>query len=130
MNNLDIGETSRIVNMLLLLLDEYNAKGILLATTNLEDALDPAIYRRFDSIIEMPKPGVSEIEKILRMTLSNIPSSEKINWIKLSDSLADYSYSNVVKIATTAAKNSILDDKKTLSQSYIEQAIKEFKVFH
>lgn len=130
LNNLDIGETSRIVNMLLLLLDEYDAKGILLATTNLEDTLDPAIYRRFDSIIEMPKPSIFEIEKVLKMTLSNIPISEKIVWSELAKSLDNYSYSNVVKIATTAAKNSILDDKKVLTQLYIEKAIKDFKVFH
>lgn len=129
LNSMDIGETSRIVNMLLLLLDEYNGEGILLATTNLEEALDPAIYRRFDSIIEMPKPGLNEISKLLQITLSNIPTSKSINWKKIANTLTKHSYSNIVKIATTSAKNSILDNNELLSQRYIESAIEEFKLF-
>lgn len=32
----DVGEVPRIVNMLLTLLDEYNAPGLVIATTNLK----------------------------------------------------------------------------------------------
>lgn len=44
----DVGEVPRIVNMLLTLLDEYDAPGLVIATTNLKVSLDEALFRRFD----------------------------------------------------------------------------------
>src|SRR5207245_1496677 len=49
-NTKDIGEASRIVNSLLTLMEEYDAPGLLVATTNIEDSLDPALFRRFDEV--------------------------------------------------------------------------------
>ena len=40
----DVGEVPRIVNMLLTLLDEYDAPGLVLATTNLKVSLDEALF--------------------------------------------------------------------------------------
>ena len=40
----DVGEVPRIVNMLLTLLDEYDAPGLVIATTNLKVSLDEALF--------------------------------------------------------------------------------------
>ena len=61
----DVGEVPRIVNMLLTLLDEYNAPGLVIATTNLKIKLDEALFRRFDDVIEIPMPQTEEREKLL-----------------------------------------------------------------
>ena len=55
-NSRDIGEASRIVNTLLQQMDEYDAPGILVATTNVESSLDAAIFRRFDDVFLVPPP--------------------------------------------------------------------------
>src|SRR5947208_546416 len=47
-NTRDIGEASRIVNSLLQFMEEYDAPGLLVATTNIESSLDSALFRRFD----------------------------------------------------------------------------------
>lgn len=44
--NQDVGEVPRIVNMLLTLLDEYDAPGLVIATTNLKVSLDEALFSR------------------------------------------------------------------------------------
>ncbi len=62
----DVGEMHRVVNVLLNLLEDYNAPGLLIATTNLEGAIDKALFRRFDDIIEMPRPGKEEIIRLLK----------------------------------------------------------------
>ena len=54
-NSQDVGEMHRIVNILLTLLEEYNSQGILIATTNIETALDQALFRRFDSFKKVTK---------------------------------------------------------------------------
>ena len=53
----DIGEVARIVNTLLQLMEEYNAPGLLVATTNVEASLDEALFRRFDDVFQVPLPG-------------------------------------------------------------------------
>ena len=79
-NPRDIGEASRIVNSLLQLMEDYEAPGLLVATTNIESSLDSAIFRRFDDVFLVPLPGAREIEELLRMTLSAVEVDSLINW--------------------------------------------------
>lgn len=120
----DIGEASRIVNMFLQLLDEYEPIGLIVATTNLKDKLDKALFRRFDESFEMVKPSLREIEKVLKMTLSSIHTSKDFDWIGLSDKMQGMSYAEIVKIAQNSAKSIILKGKHILEDkmvySYIE----------
>lgn len=121
----DVGEVPRIVNMLLTLLDEYNAPGLVIATTNLKIQLDEALFRRFDDVIELPMPQVEELEKLLRMTLSAIPVNKNVDFLSLAEQMDGYSYANVVLTAQRAAKYSILAGNKSVGSIYFKQAIAE-----
>lgn len=121
----DVGEIPRIVNMLLMLLDEYDAPGILVATTNLEESLDKALFRRFDEVIEITRPGENEIKKIFDMTFSSFKLSSDINWDVIIKKVKGNSSANIVQIAENAAKTSILECGKNITQMHIEQAIVE-----
>lgn len=123
----DVGEIPRIVNTLLQLLEEYDLPGLLVATTNLEDSLDDALFRRFDDVFEVPKPGKTEIRKLLDMTLSAMKTSKDINYPKIIEQLSEYSAANVVAIAQNAAKTSILIGEDEVKQVHIESAISEAK---
>lgn len=53
----DIGELKRLVNVLLQQLDDWPPfSGLLLGATNHPELLDPAIWRRFETMIEFPMP--------------------------------------------------------------------------
>ena len=108
----DVGEVPRIVNMLLTLLDEYDAPGLVIATTNLKVSLDEALFRRFDDVIEMALPGKIERKRLLEMTLSAIPTSPDINLDSIAEQMDGFSAANVVLIAQRAAKISILSGNK------------------
>jgi SpoVK/Ycf46/Vps4 family AAA+-type ATPase len=126
-NTRDIGEASRIVNTLLQLMEDYEAPGLLVATTNIESSLDPAIFRRFDDVFLVPLPGPVEIEKLLRMTLSAVNVAEPIKWSQLIHSLAGAPAAMVVKAAQDAAKAAVLAGRKIVTQSNLQQAISELK---
>jgi ATPase family associated with various cellular activities (AAA) len=66
----EIGEIKRVVNTLLQSLDARKGKGITLAATNHEHLLDSAVWRRFDSRIEIPKPDAAAREVLLKNFLS------------------------------------------------------------
>lgn len=61
----EIGEIKRVVNTLLQSLDARNGTGVTIAATNHEHLLDPAVWRRFDARIELPKPGPEAREELL-----------------------------------------------------------------
>lgn len=124
-NSKDIGEASRIVNSLLQLMDEYDAPGLLVATTNVESSLDPAIFRRFDDVILVPLPGPQEIEKLLRMTLSAMQLAQPIHWTILVEQLVGASAAMAVKAAQDAAKASVLHGPKEVTEALLRQAIDE-----
>lgn len=121
----DVGEVPRIVNMLLTLLDEYEAPGLVIATTNLKITLDEALFRRFDDVLEMPMPELQEREKLLKMTLSAIPVSLDFDYQELARKMDGCSSANIVLTAQRAAKISVLEGSKKVDITHFEQALFE-----
>jgi hypothetical protein len=62
----EIGEIKRVVNTLLQNIDERAGHGLTLGITNHPQLLDPAVWRRFEVQIELPKPGDAERHEIIR----------------------------------------------------------------
>lgn len=60
-NPLDVGELDRIVIALMQELELSETKGIVIATSNLPQNLDRALWRRFDLILHFPKPTRNEL---------------------------------------------------------------------
>lgn len=123
----DIGEVSRIVNTLLQLMEDYDAPGLLIATTNIEKSLDQALFRRFDDVFRVPLPRKQEIKKLLRMTLSGVELASDVKWSDLVNSLNGLSAALVVKAAQSAAKAAVLSGEKEVSQSHLLESIAELK---
>ena len=121
----DVGEVPRIVNMLLTLLDEYEAPGLVIATTNLKVTLDEALFRRFDDVIEMPMPGTYERKRLLEMTLSAIPLSPNVDIANIANQLEGCSSANIVLIAQRAAKIGILLGCNEVCTEHFNKAIEE-----
>ncbi|MEM8671729.1 MAG: ATP-binding protein [Planctomycetota bacterium] len=118
----DIGEASRIVNTMLLLLDEYDSPGLFVATTNVEDKLDAAIFRRFDDAFEVTPPTRDEIQRLLEYSLSSMDVDNNVNWLELSETLRGFSAARVVKLARDAAKLAILENRESVSRKDFESA--------
>jgi SpoVK/Ycf46/Vps4 family AAA+-type ATPase len=53
----DVGELDRVVVSLMQQLDLVQPAGLLVAASNIPDELDQALLRRFDFILEFPKPS-------------------------------------------------------------------------
>ncbi|QNR85069.1 ATP-binding protein [Pedobacter riviphilus] len=129
-NKQDVGEMHRIVNILLNVLEDYEGPGIVVATTNLEGSLDKALFRRFDDIIEIPKPGVPEIERILRSTLSSIKIDKDISWSQIASDMEGFSAALIVKIANDAAKNSVIHGNGVVSKKHFSTSLSENQLYN
>lgn len=128
-NKQDVGEMHRVVNILLNVLEDYDGPGIIIATTNLEGSIDRALFRRFDDIIEMPKPGKSEITEILKSTLGSIKTSKDIKWSVLAGKMVGFSAALIVKIANDAAKLSVIKGNDSVDACYFDESLKENQLY-
>lgn len=61
----ELGEIKRVVNTLLQCIDSRSDHGFTIAITNHESLLDPAVWRRFDLRIAVPKPNQTARQEIL-----------------------------------------------------------------
>jgi len=123
----DVGEVSRVVNMLLQQLEDYRGDGLVIAATNHYDALDQAIYRRFDEAIEIPMPGIVEIARLLQSSLSALKIGGKVDLEQFAASLDGFSFSEVERIAQNAAKRAVMGNRSAVSLDDLESAAREVK---
>lgn len=65
----DIGELKRLVTVILQEVDEWPATGLLLAATNHPELIDPALWRRFDLVVEFKAPDKEEVTTAIRRFL-------------------------------------------------------------
>jgi SpoVK/Ycf46/Vps4 family AAA+-type ATPase len=61
----DVGELKRLVTVLLQEVDDWPSTSLLIAATNHGELLDPAVWRRFDDVLEFRAPSASERLEIL-----------------------------------------------------------------
>ena len=126
----EVGEIKRVVNTFLQLLDEYEvSNGLLVAATNLTKFLDEAVWRRFDDVIEVPKPTEQEIRAILSQTLAAVEVGS-IDWNLIVKKMTNFSAAQIVKVAQDAAKRAILDREELVIQEHLMQSIKDVLTYH
>jgi SpoVK/Ycf46/Vps4 family AAA+-type ATPase len=118
----------RAVNTLLKSIDEINLVNdgvILIAATNHPSLLDPAVWRRFDKIIEFPEPSEKIRERIFQIFLSKIDGEfDVLELVRETDGFTGAEIKLVVREAVLKA---LLDGRKRINQQDLLDAIKDVK---
>lgn len=125
----ELGELKRVVNSLLQNIDEYCSEGILIAATNHQELLDNAIWRRFQSVIEMPRPGIPEIKQMMDMLPGFIKADQikENQWKKIYQAMEGLSYSDIKKINNNISKKAVLAENTTLEMESVIAEVYLFK---
>lgn len=121
----EVGELKRLVTVLLQEIDSWPAHGLMLAATNHPDLLDPAIWRRFDMIVEFPLPNEVSIRAALSSWIGEEHEVPKGLLDALPIVLSGMSFSDLKRIISQLRRNQVvsgvaLTDSLTL---LIEQRI-------
>ena len=112
----ELGELKRVVNSLLQNMDDYCQQGVLIAATNHHELLDRAIWRRFQTVIEMPRPGIPEIRRMLDQWPDFVDTTaiKTTQWKKIDSCFLGLSYSDIKNIMNNKSKKLLLDNKTQL----------------
>lgn len=118
----DHSELRRVVNSLLIFIDQIQPSGFLIAATNLDGQLDPAIWRRFDEVVWFDHPDENMTRKYLVNAMKNVNLDFDIE--DMVQSTTDYSYAELEKICNQAKKLAVLARRKTISKKHFREAIR------
>lgn len=102
----ELGELKRVVTVLLQNIDELNPDTILIAATNHDHLLDPAVWRRFDYVLKMDTLPTSLRKTLIQMTIGD---NNKVDIELLSELSEGLSGAVIKQIVNKSLKKSLLN---------------------
>lgn len=109
----DVGEIKRVLNSFLQFLEEDDSDSVLIATSNLPEVLDRALFRRFDTRLEYCLPDVRIGNSVIRNRLTALDLTG-VDWRKVGSAAKGLSHSEITLAAEQAAKAAILGDGRSV----------------
>lgn len=113
-NSYEHGELKRVVNTLLQLMDGFKGDSLIIAATNHEFLLDPALWRRFDEICYFAVPTEKERVMLMEHFLSSF-AYETVDVEEMARDLDGMTGSDIERICLDAVKRAILDGRDEIS---------------
>lgn len=120
----DVGEIRRVLNSFLHFLEEAEPTSLIVAATNHPDLLDPALFRRFDDVVEYSLPTAGLAEKTFKARLQAL-ETKGMSWPEVVQAAEGLSYAEIVKACEDAAKEAILESRKTVTTESLVQALRD-----
>ncbi len=121
----EMGELKRVVTALLQNFDNMSSSVFLIAATNHEHLLDPAIWRRFNHVITIDNPGDEQRKTLIRKWLDEYKVEHSVNINKLTDLTAGRSAAQIQELVMSAAKRYVTTDAPVTMDVMIELLIQQ-----
>lgn len=121
------GEIKRIVNNFMQMLDNYQGESLLIAATNHQYLLDPALWRRFDEILFFDLPDKNRRSKIFQKYLRVMEKEKDVNLNAMAQETGGFSPSEIAQICQEALIKALLEDKKQIGMKHLQWAIGQQK---
>jgi SpoVK/Ycf46/Vps4 family AAA+-type ATPase len=116
------GEIKRVITAFLQMLDGFRGPSLLIAATNHERLLDPALWRRFDEVVQFAKPTVHQARALLRRRL-RVLHHRGIDVDIAAGRLRGLPHAAIEKVAWDAARYAVLDHRETVTQGDVARAV-------
>ncbi|WP_322875987.1 ATP-dependent zinc metalloprotease FtsH [Mycoplasmopsis felis] len=120
-------EREQTLNQLLVEMDgiKENSGLLFIAATNRTDVLDPALTRpgRFDRVITVGLPDVSEREQILRLHAKGKRFSEDIKFVNIAKRTPGFSGAQLENVINESVLLSVRQNAKVITLPIIDEAI-------
>ncbi|ENF04979.1 AAA domain family protein, partial [Escherichia coli P0304777.5] len=113
-NERDIGELQRVVISLLQNMDAASEDTVIIASTNHEQLLDPAIWRRFSFRIPMPLPDIHQRELIWKNRLKNMICSD-LDLSDLSRKSEGLSGAIIEQVSLDARRDAVIEGASVIN---------------
>jgi SpoVK/Ycf46/Vps4 family AAA+-type ATPase len=123
----DVGEIKRVLNSFLLNIEKDDSQSIIIAATNLPGALDKALFRRFDDIIEYPLPSKKELKITFEKYLTGFRLSDERAIEHFVNQAEGLSYADVIRSCQEAIKDMLIHGKDSISENSLLSSLADRK---
>ena len=122
----EAGEMRRVLNSFLQMIEQDGSRSLVLAASNRPELLDPALFRRFDDMLQYKLPDQRQIENMLRTGLAQTGVDE-IDWLKLSILAEGLNHADVARVVNDILKDALMGERERVRQADVERALVERK---
>ena len=113
----EMGELKRVINSLLQNIDIFSQNNILIAATNHPELLDKAIWRRFNTVIEVSQLGADGVRRLIELYAENYKhdfvSDKKMD--KVIQLLLKKTPADIKTIVTNAITQAVIQEKEEIN---------------
>ena len=127
----ELGELKRVINSLLQNIDTFSKSNLLIAATNHAELLDKAIWRRFNTVIEVGLPTNSETGKLIMKFIQDLDNDflqDEKKLDRIIKNLEGKTPSFIKTLFNNIVAQKIIRNKDILS--YEDVLIEIFEVIH
>lgn len=124
----ETGEIKRVVNNFLQMIDNFKGDSLIIASTNHPHILDPAIWRRFDEVINFELPERKERASLIKLYLKPLKKEKDLDIELLSRETEGFSPSDIKTMCRDAMIHAIINERDTLENRDLKYSLEKFKV--
>ncbi|MDA7955534.1 MAG: ATP-binding protein, partial [Nitrosopumilus sp.] len=121
------GEMKRVISSFMQMVDSYNGRGMIVAATNHQHLLDPAVWRRFDDILLYERPDASQRSELLVKYLAALGARPGAEARGFARQTAGFSAADIARICEDMMRRSILAGRRGVRGEDLAWAIAEQK---
>jgi SpoVK/Ycf46/Vps4 family AAA+-type ATPase len=123
-DNNEHGEIRRTVTSILQMLENSSKNVLTIMATNHPQILDNATWRRFDLLIEFPKPDKEQVQQLIDLKLQHF-SHEEINVEEIFPVTENLNHADIERACIQAIKEAVLNNQSTILKSGFEEKLRE-----
>lgn len=120
----DVGEIRRVLNSFLQMIEQDQSHSVIIAATNHPAALDYALFRRFDDMIQYGLPSHAQIISMLKARLAAF-QGKRFSWRMIAERAFGLSYAEISRAADEAIKDSIIRDCNSVAEADLVRMLEE-----
>jgi len=122
----DVGEIRRVLNSFLQMIEQDDSHSLIVAATNHLEALDHALFRRFDDVMHYELPDEAQIAILLQDRLTGF-AQKGVEWKSLAKDAVGLSYAEITRVADDVLKTAVIENRESVSDANIRLMLDERK---
>ncbi len=122
----DVGELRRVVVSFLQLMDSDRSPSLIIAATNDEAILDPALFRRFDILLYFGLPSTRQLEELIGLRLAAFDLTAQVK-SELAATGSGLSFADVARACDDAIRKMALSNRRQPAADDLNQAFRAAK---
>ncbi len=120
----DVGEIRRVLNSFLQMIEHDQSNSLIIAATNHPEALDNALFRRFDDVVEYHLPTPTQALDLIGSRLGSF-APKPFKKDGLVEQARGLSYAEICRAVDESIKEAIMHDQTKVQRVELGRALEE-----